>query len=148
MKKLYYYLFPAMVTLTPLLALAQGNINDNSAAPYNNFTQPSGNYPRGFMRSMMGGDYPYFYGGHMLLWLILAIIFWVLVIGLIIYLIKYLVSGGKYYQGMDYRKEKYLDSPKTESTDREDAIAITKERYAKGEIDRKEYREKMDDLKR
>jgi len=135
MKKLYSYFGPLMIALTPYLALAQ-NANDNSAVP----SYPE-SYPRGFMRNMMDGGYPY-YGGHMFLWLILVILFWVLVVGLIIYLIKYLVAGG--YRHHRYHGE-YYDKPRMKEG-WNDSVAIIKKRYAKGEIDRKEYRELMDEL--
>lgn len=139
MNKLYNYFFPLLVAMTPMLALAQG-VNDNSSS----FPTSNGNYPRGFMRNMMGGgDYP-FYGGHALIWLILMVIFWVLVIGLIVALVRYLFWGlGGYRQ--HYYHDRYYDSQKT-MEEKDDSAAIVKKRYAKGEIDRKEYRELMDEL--
>ena len=133
--KLYRYFGPLMVALTPYLVLAQ-NENDNTSAPLN-----PGNYPRGFTRNMMDGGYPY-YGHHMFLWLLLVIVFWILVVGLIIYLIKYLVAGGGYRH--HYSHGEYYEKPRMRTED--DSIAIIRRRYAKGEINRKEYRELMDEL--
>jgi putative membrane protein len=62
---------------------------------------------------------------------IIMLIFWVLVIVGIIVLIKYLVS-----EGMSANKKTG-----------DNAMDILKSRYAKGEIDKKEFEEKMKDLK-
>ncbi len=83
-----------------------------------------GNYGYG-PYGMMG----YGYGGSWLGW-IFMILFWVLlVIGLIV-LIRWLAHGGRHG---------WHDHGHT-------AIGVLKERYAKGEIDKKEYEEKKKDL--
>jgi putative membrane protein len=82
-------------------------------------------------KNMMGG-----YGGWPMMagwgmgWGIIGIIFWVLVVIVIIALFRTLCRGGRCH-GWE---------------DKNSAVKILKERYAKGEIDKKEYEEKMKDL--
>jgi putative membrane protein len=61
---------------------------------------------------------------------IIGFIFWILVIIFIVAIIRWAVRGGRHsrWEGKD------------------SAIEILKERYAKGEIDKKEFEEKMKDL--
>lgn len=77
------------------------------------------------MAEMLGGFWPWIGGG-----MIFGLILWVLIIIGIIYLIRWIIretSGGK-------------ESKKSE------AIEILKERYAKGEINKQEFEEKLKDL--
>ncbi len=83
----------------------------------------------------------YYYGGGVsglglgLLGLLLTIIFWALVISLVIVIVRALVGRGRHgrWHGMhDFH--------------RDSALQILKERYAKGEIDKKEFEEKKKDL--
>ncbi len=60
-------------------------------------------------------------------------IFWLVVIGLIVWLVVYLVRGGTINSGSTGGDVK--------------ALEILKTRYARGEIDKKEYEEKLKDLK-
>ena len=71
--------------------------------------------------------------GHMLPWMswvgpIAMIVFWALVVTAIVFLIRYLARQSR--------------SPGNDSL----ALAILKERYAKGEIDKAEFEEKRKDL--
>ena len=59
-------------------------------------------------------------------------IFWLVAIGLIVWLVVYLVRGGK------------INSCSTGGDVK--ALEILKTRYARGEIDKKEYEEKLEDL--
>jgi len=72
--------------------------------------------------SMMGG-----WGG--IIMMLIAFITWVIIIGGIIYLIWHLTKRN--YRGPE----------------KDFAIKIVQERYAKGEINRQEFEEKMKDLK-
>jgi putative membrane protein len=75
---------------------------------------------------MMGGRGSWFgWGG-----LIIGFVFWVLVIIFIIAIIRWAVRGGRHS-----RWER-----------KDSAIEILKERYAKGEIKKEEFEEKMKDL--
>ena len=72
-------------------------------------------------------------GGHWLGWLGMAF-FWLILILLVWALVKYLKGD---------RRLKALDGEK-----KPDALAVLEERYARGEINREEYMQKRDDLKR
>ncbi|MBU1102042.1 SHOCT domain-containing protein [Patescibacteria group bacterium] len=72
---------------------------------------------------MMGG---WGFGGMM----IFNLIFGILIIVGLIYLVRYLIRGGH-----------------SQISAEDSALNILKERYAKGEIDKKEFEEKMKDLK-
>ena len=76
----------------------------------------------GYYWPMMGG----WWGGGMM---IFGLIFWIAVIIGFVYLIKYLAKENQ--------------RPSAEDS----ALKILKERYAKGEIDKKEFEEKLKDLK-
>ncbi len=62
---------------------------------------------------------------------IVGIIFWILVVIVIIALFRNFLCRGGRCHGWE---------------DKNSAVKILKERYAKGEIDKKEYEEKMKDL--
>lgn len=82
----------------------------------------------------MGMDYEgYGMGWHWLGWLSMAF-FWLIPILLVLVAVKYLMGG---------RRSNALDGEK-----KPDALAVLEERYARGEIDREEYLQKRDDLKR
>lgn len=101
------------------------NNNDNYNPP-NNFNSMMGNY---FGNSMMGFGYGYGAG-----WLgvILMILFWVLVIVAIVAFVGWLVRQAKIT---------------THNNDNgNQAIDILKERYAKGEINKEEFKAKKKDL--
>jgi len=128
--------------MMPYLAAAQTNANNNfSGCGYGNcpFRNAEGT---GFWGNAMGGNMmgwggmPFFgwFGG------IIMIVFWALVIFAVVYLIKYLVSGGDSGRRMWMEEKRGMKRG-------DSAIAILKERYAKGEIDKKELQEKMKDLK-
>lgn len=144
MNKLILFLAPILSLLTPYLAIAQTNANDNFySCGYGNC--PVGDADRiGYWGGMMGGNMmgwggiPFFgwFGG------IIMIIFWILVIFAIVFLIKYLVAGG------DHGRRIWMEEKiKTKIKKGDSAMTILKERYAKGEIDKKELQEKMKDLK-
>lgn len=76
----------------------------------------------------MMGYYGNFMGGFGLLGPLVMIVFWGLIIGAVIMLIRW--SGGQ--SACCHGKSKVLD--------------ILKERYARGEIDKKEYEDKKKDL--
>ncbi len=63
---------------------------------------------------------------------ILGFVFWIIVIVVIIVLIRFALRGG--HRGRCCQ------------ADENSALIILKERYAKGEIDKKEFEEKMKDL--
>lgn len=62
------------------------------------------------------------------------ILFWLVPILLVLAAIKYLAGGSRLGQGAREERRKALD--------------VLEERYARGEIDREEYLQKRDDLKR
>ena len=66
-----------------------------------------------------------FFGG----WMIIA---WIVIIGLIVWGVIALVKHS---------------SSTTSTSQKRDPLEIAKERYARGEIDKKEYEEKLKDLK-
>lgn len=152
---------PLMVALTPVLVLAQ-NTNDNfcygsncPAIPGNTGQNQGANSP---IRNMMGNpDYPgWFTGEHHLfglLGIILMILFWILIIIGIIYLIRFLVWGPADYhrygrKNHHWREDMYRkDFEDRDHLDRDRYVSILKERYARGEINREEYRELMDELR-
>ena len=72
-------------------------------------------------------------GWHGLGWLGMAF-FWLILILLVLAVVKYLKRG---------RGSNAPDGEK-----KPDALAVLEERYARGEIDREEYLQKRDDLKR
>jgi putative membrane protein len=82
-----------------------------------------GNYGR--MNQMMGGSW--WAGGAM----IFGLIIWILIIIGIIYLIRWSVRGGRHWHEWEKKGS---------------AVEILKERYAKGEIKKDEFEEKMKDL--
>ena len=97
--------------------------NGNYNQPYN-FNSMMGNY---FGNSMMGFGYGYGAG-----WLgvILMVLFWALVIILIVMLVRGLTGQNK----------------KSSDNNGNSAIEILKERYAKGEINKEEFKAKKKDL--
>lgn len=117
MKKVFNFLILTLINLMPVLALANGGNN------WQNHGGPWMNYMMGNFWPMMGG----WWGWGMT---IFSLIFWALIIVGIIYLVKTLAKGG----------------PISKSTAEDSALKILKERYAKGEIDKKEFEEKMKDL--
>lgn len=129
----------------PYLVMAQNNLNDNIGrcaygdCPYSR-GYGNGYWGSGMMGNMMGwGGMPFygFFGG------IISIVFWVLIVIAIVYLIKYLVWGGDHHRKMWMEeKMRMMKMRKGDS-----AMAILKERYAKGEIDKKEFEEKIKELK-
>ncbi len=62
--------------------------------------------------------------------MIFQLLFWFVVIGIIIWGIKYMTDHGQ----------------RNNHSYEEDALSILKKRYAKGEIDKKEFNEKKKDL--
>jgi putative membrane protein len=81
----------------------------------------------GYYWPMMGG---WWGGGWGIGMMIIGAIVWIVIILGIIWLIR-VMAGGGYHHMMN---------------DKDSAIKILKERYAKGEIDKQEYEEKMRDL--
>lgn len=76
--------------------------------------------------------YPYHSGWEMLF----MVIFWVAIIALAVYAVKQFHHHGKYCRGR--REDTHSDG--------NSALEILKTRYAKGEIDKKEFEEKKKDL--
>ncbi|MCL5060506.1 MAG: SHOCT domain-containing protein [Candidatus Thermoplasmatota archaeon] len=72
-------------------------------------------------------------GWHWLGWLGMAF-FWLIPILLVLAAVKYLMAGRR--------------SNSTDGERKHDALAVLEERYARGEIDREEFLQKRDDLKR
>ena len=72
-------------------------------------------------------------GWHWLGWLVMAAI-WLIPVLLVLAAVKYLMGG---------RRSNAPDGEK-----KPEALAVLEERYARGEIDREEYLQKRDDLKR
>ena len=72
-------------------------------------------------------------GWHWLGWISMAF-FWLIPIVLVLAVVKYLM-GGRGPNAPDGKKKP-------------DALAVLEERYARGEIDREEYLQKREDLKR
>lgn len=64
-------------------------------------------------------------------WMIFMLIFWILIIAGLVLLVKWLIDRGR---------------GATPSGDSESALDILKKRYARGEIDKKEFEEKKRDL--
>src|SRR3989344_1551237 len=98
--------------------------NNGSYTQPNNFNSMMGNY---FGNSMMGFGYGYGAGW---LGMIFMIIFWTLVIILIVVLVRGLVWQNK----------------KSSDDNGNSAMDILKERYAKGEINKEEFKAKKKDL--
>ncbi|MBI5306467.1 SHOCT domain-containing protein [Candidatus Wolfebacteria bacterium] len=80
-----------------------------------------GNY---WGNNLMDGGFGFFGGIFMIFW-------WILIIAGVVALIKWL--GGQSHDSHAHKREKT-------------SLEILKERYAKGEIDRKEFEEKKKDL--
>ena len=141
------FFLPLASFFFPYLALAQTNLNDNfGRCGYGGGSCPYFNDDRtGFWGGMMGGNMmgwggmPFFGG----LGGIIMVVFWILVIFAIVYLVKYLVWGGDYGRRVWTEEKMKMKMMKKEDS----AVAILKERYAKGEIDKKELLEKMKDLR-
>lgn len=89
---------------------------------------------QGWFQNMMGYGWPMMGGGW---WgaggAIVGLIFWILIIIVIAYVIRALMRGS-HFNGMHHM------------TPEDSALKILKERYAKGEINKQEYEEKMKDL--
>lgn len=117
MKKTLCFLFLFLTTLAPVLALAQTQDNNWQGHP-------------DWMKNMMGGYWPamgaWGFGGMM----IFNFLFWILIIVGLVYLVKYITKGNL----------------ETSAKDKDSALKILKERYAKGEIDKKEFEEKKQDI--
>jgi len=141
MNKLILFLSPLWLTLTPYLVAAQTNYstNDNSYYPARNMMDGS----RSYFGGMMGP-----WGFHMLgwFWILLVVIFWALVISGIVILVKYIVFGDSRGMRIDPQKKMEWKAMKMKMGENDKYVNIVKERYAKGEIDKKEYEEKMKDL--
>ena len=120
--------FPAQgVSFSPMMGMMgnwQSYDNNGNYNQPNNFNSMMGNY---FGNSMMGFGYGYGAGW---LGMILMILFWTLVITLIVMLVRGLVGQNK----------KYSDDNGNSAMD------ILKERYAKGEINKEEFKTKKKDL--
>lgn len=97
--------------------------NGNYNVP-NNFNSMTGNY---FGNSMMGFGYGYGAGW---LGMIIMVLFWALVIILIVMLVRGLIGQNK----------------KSSDGHGNSALDILKERYAKGEINKEEFKAKKKDL--
>ena len=93
----------------------------------NNFNSMMGNY---FGNSMMGFGYGYGAG-----WLgvIIMVLFWVLIISAVVLFVSWLVRQAK-------------GSTPHDNVSNDKAIDILKGRYAKGEIDKEEFKAKKKDL--
>lgn len=78
---------------------------------------------------MYNYGYGYNYGDFHWLGALGMIIWWALIISLIVYLVKWIGHGTKEHRSHS-----------------SNAMEILKERYAKGEIDRKDFEEKKKDL--
>lgn len=135
-------ILPAFLLAFPGLALAQSNINDNlnyvRGCPVGRDSYWGG-MMGGFGNMMGWGGMPFLgpFGG------IIMIVFWILLIIAIVYLVRNLVGGS------EHRRKRWMEEKmRMMKTRKEDsAITILKERYAKGEIDKKEFEEKTKELK-
>jgi len=88
----------------------------------------------GYAWPMMGG----WGGGWGIGMGIIGIIIWILIIGGIIWLVRAMMGGRHWNQ---YHHDQMMSGEGS-------AVKILKERYAKGEIDKKEYEEKLKDLEK
>jgi len=123
---------------------AQVNLNDNfygcryGSCPLSNGEKNAWGGMMG--RNMLGWGGMPFYG-----WFgwIIAVVFWTLIILAIVYLVRYLFWGS-YDDKRMWTEERAKNKTKKEDS----AITILRERYAKGEIEKKEYEEKMKELRK
>jgi putative membrane protein len=88
----------------------------------------NGYYYGGFGPGMMG----WMWGGGGIFMMIFVVIFWILIIIGIVYLVKWLAET----------------SNSNEKKSENKAVEILQERYVNGEIDKKEFEEKMKDISR
>lgn len=149
MNKISKIILPLFIILSPVLVLAQENDNFCSGGVC---PGQSGNNPG---EMMGGGGMQWFSGANHLgpLGILLVVLFWVIIFVGIVYLIRYLVWGISDRQRINEQQSVKRDNKMRLEEERihndtdEKAVRILKERYARGEINRKEFREKMIDLK-
>lgn len=91
------------------------------------------------------GAYPmgYHMAGFGLFGVILAVLFWVLVIWLIISFVRW-IAGGHEHHHWHWRDR--MESGSSSIKSEPEHIRILKERYAKGEINKEEFEQKKKDL--
>lgn len=144
MNKLF---LPLSSPFFPYLVQAQTNINDNfnrcgygGSCPYFNDDRA------GFWGGMMGGNMMGWSGAPFMGWfgIVIMLLFWFLLIFGIVYLVKYLLSNTRTDPGktsMPIGDDQYGEKE-------DQAVILLRKRFARGDIDKVEFEEKMKYLRK